>query len=178
MLTSPPGPGKRSEWIVKMLCDVVWVGLGATMLVDLWALLRRALFRIALPDYGLVGRWFAHMARGHFRHARIADAAAVRGERVIGWSAHYLIGIAFAGALLLWQGAAWMDHPMPGPALIVGIGGVLAPYLLMQPGMGLGVFALRAPRPNAVRLQSLVTHAVFGLGLYATAWINTVLRAH
>jgi hypothetical protein len=39
----------------------------------------------------------------------------------------------------------------------------------MQPGMGAGVAASRTPRPGAARMQSLVTHAVFGLGLFLAA---------
>jgi hypothetical protein len=35
--------------------------------------------------------------------------------------------------------------------------------------MGLGIAARRAPNPAMARLHSLVTHAVFGLGLYLTA---------
>jgi hypothetical protein len=56
----------------------------------------------------------------------------------------------------------------------VGIGTVAAPFFLMQPGMGAGIAASRTPRPNAARLQSLLTHAVFGLGLYITAWAMPV----
>ena len=37
----------------------------------------------------------------------------------------------------------------------------------MQPGMGAGIAASRTPRPAAARLHSLVTHAIFGIGLYA-----------
>jgi hypothetical protein len=40
----------------------------------------------------------------------------------------------------------------------------------MQPGMGLGIAASRAPDPRAARLRSLTTHAIFGLGLYAAGW--------
>jgi len=39
----------------------------------------------------------------------------------------------------------------------------------MQPGMGAGLGARRSPRPGFARLQSLAMHAVFGLGLYASA---------
>ena len=56
------------------------------------------------------------------------------------------------------------------PPLAVGIGSVAAPFLVMQPGMGAGIAARRTPRPGAARFQSLVTHAIFGLGLYATGW--------
>jgi hypothetical protein len=59
--------------------------------------------------------------------------------------------------------------------LIVGIGSVLAPFLLMQPGMGAGIAASRTARPGAARIQSLVTHTVFGVGLYAAGVIASVL---
>ena len=67
-------------------------------------------------------------------------------------------------------GLDWARQPTLGPALLVGIGTVAAPFLVMQPGMGAGVAASRTPRPAAARLQSLVTHTIFGLGLYAAGW--------
>ena len=108
--------------------------------------------------------------------ASLVAYLAVRGERLIGWAAHYLTGIAFAGTLLAIWGLEWARHPTIAPALIVGLGSVAAPFLLMQPGMGAGVAASRTPRPGAARIQSLVTHAVFGLGLYAAAWVGTLAR--
>ena len=152
------------------VCALV-MGVGATVLTDLWTIARRRVFKIPLPDYGLVGRWFAHLARGRFRHQSIAVAPAVTGERVIGWVAHYIVGVSFAALLLAVWGLAWVRQPTIGPALLVGIGTVAAPFLVMQPGMGAGVAASRTPRPAAARLQSLMTHTVFGLGLYASGWV-------
>jgi hypothetical protein len=156
---------------------VIVIGIGATALTDLWALARRALLGVAPPDFGLVGRWLAHMRRGRFRHDAIAAAPRVAGERILGWAAHYLIGVAFAAILPLLFGAAWLRDPTPGPALAVGLGTVAAPVLLMQPGMGAGIAASRSPRPAAARLHSLVTHAVFGLGLYAAAIATRAIGA-
>jgi hypothetical protein len=153
------------------------IGAGATLATDAWAIARMRLLGVPSPDWGLVGRWFGHMARGHFRHERIAKAEPVRGERVIGWIAHYLTGIAFAGLLLATAGLAWLRQPTLVPALAVGLVTVAAPFLLMQPGMGAGIAASRTPRPNAARLQSLVTHAVFGLGLYAAGIVLNQLSA-
>jgi hypothetical protein len=65
-----------------------------------------------------------------------------------------------------------VQQPTLAPALAVGLGTVVAPFLVMQPAMGAGVAAGRTPNPAAARLQSLVTHAVFGLGLYAGAWLT------
>jgi hypothetical protein len=147
------------------------IGVGATVVMDLWGLARRPLFGIAPPDYGLVGRWLAHMAHGRFRHDAIARAPAVSGEKALGWIAHYLIGVAFAALLVALWGADWIRHPTPGPALLVGVATVAAPFLIMQPAMGAGIASRRTRRPGAARIQSLVTHAVFGLGLYAAGWL-------
>jgi hypothetical protein len=153
----------------------LFIGTGATLTMDLWTFARGRLFGTPLPNYGLVGRWFAHMPRGRFRHDRIAAVPPVPGEQVIGWTAHYLIGIAFAGVLLAICGLAWARQPTFAPALALGVATVAAPLLLMQPGMGAGIAASRTPRPNAARAQSLVTHAVFGVGLYAAALVRLFL---
>jgi len=153
---------------MEFLAGVLLVGIGATAVTDLWAMARKRLFSIALPDFGLVGRWLACMPNGRFRHASIAATPAVRGERMVGWTAHYLIGIAFAGVLLGLWGLAWIGQPRLVPALLVGIVTVAAPLLLMQPGMGVGFSAHRA-------LHSLITHLVFGIGLYVAGWITNVI---
>lgn len=155
------------------LANTVWIGIGATAATDAWAFLRKRLFGVALPNYALIGRWMALWPRGRFRHESIAAATPVKMERSFGWIAHYLIGIAFAGLLLLLAGREWLREPTLVPALLVGFGTVAAPFLLMQPAMGAGIAASRAPRPGAARIQSLLTHAVFGLGLYGAAWIVT-----
>ena len=161
---------------MDVIASVILTGTGATALMDAWALVRKQLLGTPLPNYGLVGRWLAGLPRGQFRHERIAASPAVGGERLIGWTAHYLIGIAFAALLLALWGLDWALRPTLAPALIVGIGTLLAPFLVMQPGMGAGLFASRTPRPGAARLQSLVTHGVFGLGLYAAGWLATLFQ--
>jgi hypothetical protein len=155
------------------LLGIALIGTGATAATDLWAALRRRLLGVAPPSYAMVGRWFAHLARGKFRHEAIATAPPVVGEAAIGWVAHYATGIGFAFLLPAFFGAHWIRQPTLIPALLVGIGTVLAPFLVMQPAMGAGFAASRSPRPNAARLQSLLNHLVFGLGLFITA---TLLR--
>jgi hypothetical protein len=158
------------------MIDAILIGAGATGFLDLWSAARARFFGAATPDYALVGRWLAHLTRGRLVHDAIAKSARVKGERLIGWVAHYFIGIAFAAVLLaLWE-AEWARQPTVLPALIVGIGSVAAPFLLMQPGMGLGIAARHAPDPAAARLRSLTTHAIFGLGLYAAGWAVRVIQ--
>lgn len=155
------------------MLNAILIGVGATALMDLAAVVR-ARFGAPFPDYGLVGRWIAHAARGQPAQKAIAQAAPVSGEAAIGWTAHYVIGVAYA-ALLLLAFPGWDAEPTLAPALQVGVGTVLAPFLIMQPGMGMGFFAARTPKPNVVRLRSLVTHATFGLGLYVAGLVRLLV---
>lgn len=150
------------------------VGIGATAFTDLWALARQRLFGTPRPDWGLVGRWFAHMPRGRFRHDAIAAAPAHAHELAIGWTMHYAIGIAYAALLLAIAGPEWGRHPTLCPALAVGLATVAAPFLLMQPGMGAGFFASRTPDPRVARMRTLVMHAMFGVGLYLAGWLTSL----
>jgi hypothetical protein len=88
---------------------------------------------------------------------------------VIGWAAHYAIGVLFAGVLLAIWGLDWARNPSLPPALIVGVSTVAAPFLILQPALGAGIAASRTPRPNFARARSLVAHVSFGLGLYLAA---------
>jgi hypothetical protein len=154
---------------MNLVSSSILIGAGATALVDAWSLARRRVLGTPLPDYGLVGRWIAWLPRGRFWHRPIAATPPVRAERAIGWASHYGIGIAFAAAFIALTRGDWVASPTPGPALSFGIATVAAPFLVMQPAMGAGIAASRSPRPGVARVQSLVTHAVFGVGLYASA---------
>ena len=162
--------------VAEILGFAILIGAGATAIMDVWGIARRRLFGAAM-NYGLVGRWLAHLFRGRFRHDSIAASPPVNHEHLLGWTAHYLIGIVFAGALLALFGLDWARNPTLGPALVIGVGSVAAPFLIMQPGMGLGVAASRAPRPSIARMHSLLTHTIFGVGLYVTARVMNLSTA-
>lgn len=161
--------------LAELIPRAVPIGLGGAALMDAWGLVARHAFGIQGLDYALLGRWIGHFPRWRFVHARIADAAPVPGERLIGWLAHYAIGAAFAVLLLVLSGAAWAHAPTIGPALAVGIGTIVAPWLVMQPAMGAGVAASRPPDSTGARVRNLATHAVYGIGLYLSAAVLSVV---
>ena len=117
----------------------------------------------------MVGRWAGHLGRGKLAHSSIGKAQPIAGERPLGWLIHYAVGIAFAGLLVGVAGAAWLHDPTWLPALAVGTATVVFPYFVMQPAMGAGIAASRTPAPWKNRLRSLLTHAIFGIGLYLSA---------
>lgn len=159
------------EFIVRALI----IGIGATAILDLWAILLKRLFAIPSPDWGLVGRWFGHFPQGRFVHEDIRAASPVPGETFIGWTAHYSIGIFYAVLLLVIWGLDWARQPTLLPALILALAALVAPLFIMQPGMGAGIAASRTPNPTQARLRSLMNHSIFGVGLYASAVLAAML---
>ncbi len=158
---------------MEFLLRSLMIGTGATVVFDLWGRALHAGLGTALPDWGLVGRWFAHCARGRFAHDDIAAAAPVPGEVAIGWTMHYAIGILYGAAVLAIWGLGWGRAPTIGPALIVGVVTVGAGWFILSPGMGGGIASSRATDPWAARARQLAAHVVFGLGLYLSALLGT-----
>jgi putative Mn2+ efflux pump MntP len=152
------------EFVVRSLA----IGGGATVVMDVWgAALRR--FGVPTLKLELLGRWVGHFADGQVMHDSIAKAPPVRGELVLGWLAHYGIGVTFAALLLGVAGLDWARAPSLLPALAIGLVTVVAPLFVLQPAFGAGIASSRTPTPLFNAGKSVVTHAVYGLGLYLAA---------
>ncbi|MCC7194123.1 MAG: DUF2938 domain-containing protein [Gemmatimonadaceae bacterium] len=164
--------------VVGSALELVWravvIGVGATVVMDLWAACLR-LFGVPSLNLSHLGRWLAHAVRGRWRHRNIAEATPVPGESWLGWCAHYTVGVGFAASLLVIEGDAWAEAPSLLPALVFGWVTVLAPLFVLQPGMGAGIASRRTSRPLFNSVKIIVTHTVFGIGLYgaalARAWL-------
>ncbi|TQI78252.1 hypothetical protein FHU10_1744 [Serratia fonticola] len=154
---------------MDMLLHATVLGITATLVMDLWAMGQKRLFNIPSLNYRLVGRWIGHMPRGKWVHHTIVQARPVKGEALMGWGAHYLIGIVFTWLFLMIMGSGWLEQPTFLPALAMGIISVVAPFFLMQPGFGFGFAAAKTPQPNVARQRSLIAHASFGIGIYVGA---------
>jgi hypothetical protein len=152
------------------------IGLGATLVMDLWNMFLKRTFNIPSLNYCLLGRWILHMPEGTFRHASITAAAQKPLECTVGRIAHYTIGVVLALVFVVLTSGDWLARPTLLPALLYGIGTVVFPFFIMQPSFGLGMAASRTPRPMQARLKSLVTHTVFGVGLYVCALGVNLLR--
>ena len=93
----------------------------------------------------------------------------------MGWVIHYATGVLFALLLVLIAGESWLRSPTLLPAIAVGVGTVVASLCFMQPAMGAGFFASRTPTPARNCLKSLVTHFVFGAGLFLSAYVRALV---
>jgi hypothetical protein len=155
------------------MVDFIWqsvvIGIGGTLAMDIWALLLAAVFGLPKPNWGLVGRWFAHLAKGTFFHKDITAAQAVPNELAWGWFSHYAIGILYAAALIVFAGRDWVSNPTFLPAWIIGLVTVGAGWFILQPGMGAGWAASLRPNAMQIRALNLISHTVFAAGMYTTA---------
>jgi hypothetical protein len=159
-----------SEFVLRAFL----IGVGATLVMDLWALFLK---RLGIPslNFAFLGRWIGHLRSRQWTHASIATAPPIKAELWIGWFAHYSIGVTFAALLLAAYGLEWARNPTLIPALIIGIVTVVAPLFLLQPALGAGIASSKTPTPVFNCLKSLTTHTVFGLGLYLAAFATASL---
>ncbi|MGB0870228.1 MAG: DUF2938 domain-containing protein [Flavobacteriales bacterium] len=153
---------------MNSVLQAIFIGTGATLFMDFYALILK-FFNVKTLDYRFVGRWIGHFPKGKFFHNKIFESPAVNNETLLGWVAHYLIGITFAFVLVFVFGKKWIESPTLTPALMIGIITIVGPFLLMQPAFGFGIAGSNFPDPNKARLMSLITHSIFGIGLYISA---------
>jgi hypothetical protein len=164
---------------VDSILGAITIGLGATLVMDLWNLFLKRAFGIPSLNYCLLGRWLRHMPGGTIRHENIAAAPQKALECTVGRIAHYTIGAVLALVFVALASGDWLARPTLLPALLYGLGTVVFPFLVMQPSLGLGIASSRTPKPMQARLKSLVTHTVFGVGLYVCALgLSYVLQIH
>jgi hypothetical protein len=162
--------------LVSSFPGAILIGLGATLTLDLWSLFLKRAFKIAPSNMCLVGRWIQYMPQGVIRHSNLALAPPKKAECPVGWIVHYMTGILFAITFIVFIGRHWLQHPTPAPAMIFGILTVSAPFFIMQPCFGLGVAASKSPNPSQSRLRGLMSHIVFGIGLYLFGLLISWMR--
>lgn len=153
---------------MNILLKIITIGIGATLILDICNYLL-GLFNIKSLDYRFIGRWIGNFVNGKFYHSNIMMTPPVQNELFIGWTVHYLIGISFSFLLILVFGNNWLVKPLLVPAIIIGLVTVIAPLFIMQPALGFGIASSKLPNPIVRVLKSIITHLVYGTGLYLSA---------
>lgn len=145
------------------------IGFGATVVTDLVGLFRQGLVGV----HGfccLVGRWLGSLVKIGPSHQDIRQSPPVRFEAALGWAAHVALGLCFGVGFLAVFGEAAVSAPQIWQGVSFGIATVLVPWLIFQPFFGWGLAMSKAPDPWRMRLRGLITHGVFGVGLWVSAW--------
>lgn len=157
--------------VTDFILRSIMIGVATTLIFDLWVTFVARFLGGPKVNWAMPGRWFAYLLRGRFFHHTIAQSNPIPRELLLGWFFHYLVGILFAAATLMIGGEDWAARPTLGPAMFVGISTVLCGWLILSPGLGFGIAGSAFPDANKRRIFQLISHCVFGLGLYASAWL-------
>lgn len=147
----------------------IFIGLGGTIAMDIWAEVLARGFGQARPNWANVGRWAGHVPRGQVFHDDIAAVRPVPGELALGWAVHYGVGILYGVIFVFLAGQGWLAAPTFLPVWLFALVTISAGWFLLQPGMGLGVALSRTPTPWKGRALGLVAHTFFGLGMWVVA---------
>jgi len=99
-----------SNELLTLFVYSVLLGVGATIVMDMWALILQRFMGITPLNYALVGRWLVYICKGTFYHVNIATTKPVAAELVVGWTAHYLIGVVFSATLIMFMGNDWVSE--------------------------------------------------------------------
>ena len=99
----------------------VLLGIGATVLFDLWQWLVAWMLRQPAPNLAPMGRWFWYLLRGRMFHADIGKAEPYVHERALGWFGHYVVGAIYGVVFALLAGPGWFAAPRILPAWLFGV---------------------------------------------------------
>ena len=105
----------------ELVLKAAAVGVGGTVVLDIWAYLLQWRFNTPATNWPMVGRPIGNIPKGQFVQKSMAAAAPVRGESAIGWLAHYLIGIGYGLLLIALWGTEWLKQPTVLPPTIVAL---------------------------------------------------------
>jgi len=152
--------------MISVLMRVLAAGSVATLSMDVLSGLAVWTGATAPLPPGLVGRWFASVARMHAFHDDIARAAPVSHELAIALPVHYMIGVCLTALYLLALSELRSSPRTLTAALAFGLATNLLPWLVMFPSMGYGFFGVHGPAGTKLFLSSLLSHAFFGLGIW------------
>lgn len=155
--------------------QAILIGIGGTLTMDAWAWLQKKTFGIPSLNYALVARWLVLIPRGQLVHRPIMATPKVKGENLLGWILHYLIGIVFSLIHVLIWGEVWLTFPSFIPALLTGVVTLVFPFCIIQPCLGFGVAASKTQKPWKARWLSLLAHSAYGVGLYGSTLVLTIL---
>ncbi|WP_251976153.1 DUF2938 family protein [Salinicola avicenniae] len=150
---------------------ILVVGVGSTIVLDLWAWLVAKTTGMAGTDWGVVGRWLLDIPKGRLVLDSRPDRPAPGGrEKIVGWLFHYLVGLAYAMLILLIWGVDYIADPQVMPVFWVGVViSSLAGLLILMPGLGGGVLGRKLPNQAVLIVYVIIAHIAFAAGQYAFA---------
>jgi hypothetical protein len=147
------------------------IGCRATAFLDLWSLFLRLAFRAPCPTSAWSSRWFSHMSKAGYQgmHPLRLPHRCIPNARSAG-SPTYVIG-AFNGLAIVSVRIRRLGLAKPTimPALIIGLVTVLPAIPHHATRVRAWPCGIPSTQSMHARIRTLLSHTVFGIGLYDCA---------
>ena len=146
-------------------------GLVATIIFDLFNQSLHYAHSIDKPKWNLLGRYYLGYKEGRYIRNSLADDAEVENELLWGYIIHYVIGIIY-GLIYVCLNNIFFDYPSILIAYLFGFTTVLGAWCYLMPfAYNLGFFASKSNKRFNILAQNLITHFIFGTGLFIGYYI-------
>jgi hypothetical protein len=118
-------------------------------------------------DVRMIGRMTVGWMRGRLRYDRPSQIEPHAYERLLGYLAHYAIGLILAAIFVLGWDQFMGGPPSPAWAIVYGFATTVISEFVVYPSMGLGICGRRSPDGIKAFLSPLANHLFYGLGMAA-----------
>lgn len=155
--------GELAFLTVLLLC----VGIGATLILDLWQFLLGKLFAVRGADWGHAGRWLKGLAKGEWIYRNSDPSPPRAGDKTLGWLFHYVVGTIYAFLYVPVSILGFGAFPDFLPYILIGfVLSTLAGLMVFSPLMGDGFLASKAPDQGRRIAFAVLNHLVFAAAQY------------
>lgn len=138
------------------------IGIGATVATDIWSFVLK-LFNVHSHGLQMVGNWI-------FSRLGITLQNQLEGkELLIGYIAHYCLGISFAFLFLIIYGKKSFEKPNIKQALFFGLITFVISLCVIQPVLGFGFAFSKMPGQEIILLKVSIFHTIYSVGLYGSS---------
>ena len=149
-----------------IILEGIFTGLIATLIFDIFNQSLYFAYSIDRPKWNLLGRYFLGYKQGYFIRKNLVNDEEIRNELQWGYLIHYSIGIIY-GLFYVFLNTWLFDYPSILLAYSIGFTSVLGAWCYLMPlAYDLGFFASKSEDRLKVMIQNLITHFVFGTGLF------------
>ena len=126
----------------------IFAGIIATLLFDLYQISLAFAYNTNKSKWNLIGRYFFGLLNKRFKRDTLSDDEIIRGELIIGYVVHYIIGSSF-GILYVVLNILFYHQPSIILAIFIGFITVLGGWCIIMPfAFDMGFFASKKMNKN------------------------------
>ncbi len=150
---------------MDLVITAVAAGVLGTLVMDSLNHLVSRTGLILRIDARMIGRMSVGWARGRFRYDSPSQIEPTAHELLLGYAAHYAIGLVLAAIFVIGWSQFIGGSISPLWTIIYGFATTVASEFIVYPAVGLGLCGHRSPERIKAFFSPLANHLFFGVGM-------------